>query len=53
MGKPGEIKSLDPFIVCCGDGNAIKILELQFDSRKRMRAEDFFRGYKNRKINFG
>ena len=53
IGKPGEIKSLDPFIVCCGDGNAIKILELQFDSRKRMRAEDFFRGYKNRKINFG
>ena len=51
IGKPGEIKSLDPFIVCCGDDNAIKILELQFDSRKRMRSEEFFRGYKNRDIN--
>lgn len=45
-GKPGEVKSLDPFVVTCGDGSAIEILELQLESKKRMNSTDFFRGYK-------
>lgn len=44
--KPGEVKSIRPFIVCCGENTAIEILELQLESKKRMNADDFLRGYK-------
>ncbi len=44
--KPGEVKSISPFIVCCGENTAIEILELQLESKKRMNADDFLRGYK-------
>lgn len=44
--KPGEVKSIKPFIVCCGENTAIEILELQLESKKRMKADDFLRGYK-------
>lgn len=46
LGNPGEIKSIYPFIVCCGGNTSIEVIELQMESKKRMRAEDFFRGYK-------
>lgn len=45
-GVPGEVKSISPFVVSCGDNTAIEILELQLESKKRMKSEDFFRGYK-------
>lgn len=45
-GNPGEIKSIDPFIVVCGNNSAIEILELQLESKKRMNSSDFSRGYK-------
>ena len=45
-GKPGEVKSIDPFIVACGNNSAIEISELQLESKKRMNSSDFFRGYK-------
>lgn len=45
-GKPGEVKSIEPFIVACGNNSAIEILELQLESKKRMNSSDFFRGYK-------
>lgn len=43
-GKIGEIISINPFIVACGE-NAIEITELQLEGKKRMKTEDFLRGY--------
>ena len=40
-GQPGEVKSVNPFIVACGDNSAIEILELQMESKKRMNSTDF------------
>lgn len=45
-GEPGNVKSIDPFIVFCGKNTALEILELQFDNRKRMKSSDFFRGFR-------
>lgn len=45
-GVPGEIKSVNPVIVCCGEGTALELVEIQFDCKKRMNAVDFFRGYR-------
>ena len=44
-GNSGEILSVNPLIVGCGEGS-VKILELQLDGKKRMNAQDFTRGYK-------
>lgn len=49
FGEAGEIKGINPFIVCCGEGTALEIIELQFDNKRRMTAEEFFRGYKIKK----
>ncbi len=46
VGFPGDIKSLEPFVVHCGANTCLEILELQFNSKKRMNSADFFRGYK-------
>lgn len=43
-GTMGQLKSLNPCIVCCGDNTAIELLEVQFEGKKRMPAVDFFRG---------
>lgn len=43
-GKAGEIISVNPFIVACGE-NAVEITELQLEGKKRMKAQDFLRGY--------
>lgn len=45
FGKPGEVKSLNPLVVACANNSAIEILELQLESKKRMTAENFLRGY--------
>lgn len=45
-GIPGEIKSIEPFIVTCGNNSSIEILELQLESKKRMSSSDFLKGYK-------
>ena len=45
-GNPGEIKSVNPFIVACGNNSAIEILELQLEAKKRLNSSDFSRGYK-------
>lgn len=42
-GSPGEIVSLDPFTVACGEGS-IQILELQLEGKKRMDASSFLIG---------
>lgn len=44
-GKPGEIISLEPFIVACGSG-AVEVIELQPEGKKKMTAADFLRGHK-------
>lgn len=44
IGEPGEILSLNPFLVSCKDNSIIEILELQLEGKKRMLATDFLRG---------
>lgn len=45
-GKPGQI--LKDFAVCCGNGTAIQLLEVQAAGKKRMNASDFLRGHPTR-----
>ena len=45
-GKPGEIMSVDPFVVGCADGTALELLEVQYEGKKRMKSQDFIRGNK-------
>ena len=45
-GKSGEIISVKPLQVACGDGNSIELKEVQLEGKKRMMAEDFARGYR-------
>ena len=42
-GKPGQVLSLRPFIVACGEG-AIEIVELQPEGKKKMTAQSFLNG---------
>ena len=44
--QPGQIISVNPFVVGCGGGTALEVLEVQMESKKRMSAEDFCRGCK-------
>ncbi len=44
--QPGQIISVNPFVVGCGGGTALEILEVQMESKKRMSSEDFCRGCK-------
>lgn len=44
-GKPGEILSLDPFVIACGSG-AVEIIELQPEGKKKMTAQEYLRGHK-------
>lgn len=44
-GAPGEILSLHPLTVCCGDGRALELCEVQYEGGKRMAAADFLRGH--------
>lgn len=43
---PGTIVKADNFTVACGDGNAIRVTELQEDCCKRMKTSDYLRGNK-------
>lgn len=46
-GKPGEIVGNDDGLtVCCGDGNAVKILVIQSEGKKAMNCADFLRGHR-------
>ena len=42
-GKPGQVISLTPLIVACGDG-AVEIVELQPEGKKKMDAKAFING---------
>lgn len=43
--KCGEIISLSPLLVACGDGSVLEILELQAEGGKRLSAEQYLRGH--------
>lgn len=51
-GQPGEIVNVNDFTVSCGDGNGIKLAEIQGEGGKRMKAADFLRGNKIEKGTF-
>lgn len=42
--KAGQIVSLNPFVVGCGDNNSIEIKEVQLEGKRRMSAKDFIMG---------
>lgn len=44
-GEAGLIAASDSFIVCCGQGTAIELLEVQFEGGKKMGGKDFLRGH--------
>lgn len=43
-GKPGEIVSLDPLTIACGEG-AVQLLEVQLEGKKRMDSKSFLLGH--------
>lgn len=45
-GSPGEIISLNPFVVSCSGDTSLEILELQLLGKKGMSSEEFLRGHK-------
>lgn len=45
-GEPGQVLSLNPLIVACGEG-AVEITELQLEGKKRMSAQSFINGLHN------
>lgn len=50
LGEPttqsaGTVTALDPLSVACGDGNSLRLLEVQYEGKQRMRTEDFLRGH--------
>jgi len=51
-GKPGEIVNVSDFTVSCGDGNGVRLTEIQGEGGKRMKAADFLRGNKIEKGTF-
>ncbi len=42
----GAITDTDRFIVKCGDGNGLRLTEIQPEGKKRMKTEDYLRGKK-------
>ena len=41
---PGEILSVSPFIVGCGNKTSLELLEVQIEGKRRMAAQEFARG---------
>lgn len=41
----GMICALDPLSVACGDGNSLRLLEVQYEGKQRMKTADFLRGH--------
>lgn len=44
-GQPGEILSLSPLVVACGEGTALELQQVQYEGARRMTAEEFLRGH--------
>lgn len=45
-GTPGTIADSAEFVVVCGDGNGLRLTEIQPEGKRRMAAADFLRGKK-------
>ncbi len=50
LGEPtslpaGTVSALDPLSVACGDGNSLRMLEVQYEGKQRMNTADFLRGH--------
>lgn len=50
LGEPttlaaGTVCALDPLSVACGDGNSLRMLEIQYEGKQRMKTADFLRGH--------
>lgn len=45
-GAPGTITDPAEFVVACGDGNGLRLTEIQPEGKRRMAAADFLRGKK-------
>ena len=43
---PATIVNADNLTIACGDGNAVRITELQPQGKRRMKTEDYLRGNK-------
>ena len=43
--EPGTIVKTSPFIIACGGGSSLELLEVQAEGSKRMAAADFLRGH--------
>ena len=41
----GTVCALDPLSVACGDGNSLRLLEVQYEGKQRMKTADFLRGH--------
>ncbi len=41
----GTVAALDPLSIACGDGNTLRLLEVQYEGGKRMQTADFLRGH--------
>ena len=41
----GTVCALDPLSVACGDGNSLRMLEIQYEGKQRMKTADFLRGH--------
>lgn len=44
-GRPGEVLDEKQFVICCGDGVALRLTQVQPDGSRRMADEDFLRGH--------
>lgn len=42
---PGTVVSLSPFVIACGEGTCLELLEVQYEGGKRMPMQDFLRGH--------
>ena len=42
----GEVISVSPLTVKCGNNTAIELIEIQAEGKKRMKSEDYMRGHK-------
>ncbi|MDR1628026.1 MAG: methionyl-tRNA formyltransferase [Oscillospiraceae bacterium] len=43
---PGEVLNINPLIISCGGGTSLELSEVQLEGKKRIKAEEFTRGYK-------
>lgn len=41
----GTVTALDPLSVACGDGRTLRLLEIQYEGKQRMKTADFLRGH--------